>query len=128
MENNGAEILLAERREKAQDRNSTQDIRQYRGIYRTRLVLRILSFATCIAIKVVLIDSIRSYNKTKNVTNPFRNGSGRFPVWPEYLKLYPSYMLLGAALVAGVFSLLLIIASFHKSVRGILRKIGVEHC
>ena len=119
MENNAAEVLLAERRHN-QQRDSAPDIRQYRGVYRTRLVLRILSLATCIAIDVVLIDSIRSYLKAKHVTNPFRDGSGRFPVWPESLKLYPTYLLVGAATVAGVFSLLLIVASFHKIVGGVL--------
>lgn len=126
MENNAAEILLSERRD-VQQRESVPDIRQYRGVYRTRLTLRILSLATCIAIKVVLIDSIRTYKKTKHVTNPFRSGSGSFPVWPEGLKLWPTYILLGAALVAGVFSLLLIVASFHKSVRENVRLILVVH-
>lgn len=121
MENNAAEILLVERRQAAQERNANGDIRQYRGIYRTRLVLRILSFATCIAIEVLLANSIRLYMNTKHVRNPFRDGSGTYPVWPENLKLFPSYALLGAALVAGLFSLLLIIASFHKSV-GDVRK------
>lgn len=119
MENNAADILLTERRQKTQAQNTTQDIRQYRGVYRTRLVLRILSLATCISIIAVLIDSIRSYHRTKHVTNPYRNGSGAFPVWPDTLKMYPSYMLLGAALAAGLFSLILIIGSFHKSVGGL---------
>ncbi|KAF2024001.1 hypothetical protein EK21DRAFT_118199 [Setomelanomma holmii] len=117
MENNAAEILLSERRQEAQALNSAPDIEQYRGLYRTRLVLRVLSFATCVAIIAVLIDSVRTYSKTKHVTNPFRNGSGQFPVWPDTLKLYPSYMLLGAGLVAGVVSLFLIVASFNKNVR-----------
>jgi uncharacterized BrkB/YihY/UPF0761 family membrane protein len=116
MENNAAEIMLAERRQEAQERNSPGDIRQHRGFYRTRLVLRILSFATCVAILAVLIQAIKSYNQTKHVTNPFRDGSGTFPVWPRALKLYPSYILLGAAFVAGLFSLLLVVASFHKDV------------
>jgi hypothetical protein len=118
MENNAAEILLAEHRQDAQELNANLDIREYRSVYWTRLILRILSFATCVAIAYVLIASIHSYQQTKDVRNPFRNGSGTFPVWgPEGLKLYPTYVLLGAALVAGTFSLLLILASFHKNVR-----------
>jgi hypothetical protein len=38
-------------------------------------------------------------------------------VWPEVLKLYPSYVLLGAALAAGLTNLVLVLASFIKSVR-----------
>jgi hypothetical protein len=121
MENNAAEIMLAERRQEAQERNSPGDIRQYRGFYLTRLVLRILSLATCVAIIAVLIQAIRAYNQTKYATNPFRDGSGTFHVWPQSLKLYPSYILLGAAFVAGLFSLLLVVASFHKNVSRSLR-------
>ena len=126
MENNVGEVLLADRYE-TQQRDSAPEIQQHRGVYRTRLTLRILSLATCIAISVVLIDSIRSYKKTKHVTNPFRNGSGRFRVWPEGLKLYPTYLLIGAATIAGVFSLLLVIASFYKTVGDVIEYWDVEY-
>lgn len=123
MENNAGEILLADhyktQQRDAVPEDAAPEIGQHRGVYRTRLTLRVLSLAICIAINVVLIDSIRSYKKTKHFTNPFRNGSGRFPVWPEGLKLYPTYLLIGAATVAGVISLLLVIASFHKTVGGV---------
>jgi uncharacterized BrkB/YihY/UPF0761 family membrane protein len=122
MENNAAEILLVERRQDAQERNSTGDIRQYRGVYRTRLIIRILSLATCFAIIGLLGNAIRLYLKTKNVRTPFRDGSGTFPVWSEGLRLYPTYMLLGAALVAGLFSMLLIGASLFKNVCDAARK------
>jgi hypothetical protein len=116
MENNAAEIILTERRN--EQRKSAPDVREYRGVYWARLVLRILSLLTCGLISFSLIDAIRNYQRTKHVRNPFREGSGSFPVWPEQegLKLYPTYVLLGAAVVAGVFSLFLIIASFTKSV------------
>ncbi|KAF2128744.1 hypothetical protein P153DRAFT_367100 [Dothidotthia symphoricarpi CBS 119687] len=116
MENNAAEVLLADRRQ-TQERSSAPDLRQYRGFHWTRLVLRVLSLSTCAAISVVLIDAIYTYNKTKHVRNPYRGGSGTFPVWPKDLKLYPTYILLGAAAFAGVFSLLLVVASFTKKVR-----------
>jgi hypothetical protein len=80
IEDNANKILLHKRRQNDQERDSTLDIQKYRGIYRTHLTLRILLSITCIAIIVVLTDSIRSYNKTKHVTNPFRNRSRRFPV------------------------------------------------
>lgn len=119
MENNAAEVLLAERRH-ARQRDSALDIRQYRGFYRSRLILRMLSLATCIAIIVVLVDSIRSYKRTEHVTNPFRAGSGSFPVWPEGLKLYPTFLLLAAAIFAGIVSFLLVLASFLKGVSEVL--------
>ncbi|KAH6509891.1 hypothetical protein HBI56_129380 [Parastagonospora nodorum] len=117
MENNAAEILLVDRRQQAQERNASGDIREYRAVYLTRLVLRILSLATCAAIVILLAQTIRSYSQTKHATNPYRDGSGTFPVWPDVLKLYPSYALLAAALLAGIFSLVLVVASFHKNVR-----------
>jgi uncharacterized BrkB/YihY/UPF0761 family membrane protein len=116
MENNAAEILLVNRRQEAQERNSNGDLRQHRSIYRTRLILRILSLATCVTIVGLIAHSIQLYIKTKHVRNTFRDGSGTFPVWPEEVKLYPSYLLSGAAFAAGMFSLLLIVASFHKNV------------
>lgn len=116
MENNAAEIILAERRN--EKRTSAPELREYRPVYWLRLVLRMLSFLTCALISFSLIEAIRNYGRTKHVRNPFREGSGSFPVWPaqEALKLYPTYVLLGAAIVAGAFSLLLIIASFTKVV------------
>lgn len=119
MENNATEDVLADRR-RAQQRAAAPDLRQYRGVYWTRLTLRVLSMLTCVVIASVLFTAIREYNETKHVRNPYRSGSGTFPVWPSGLKLYPTYTLLGAALVAGVFSLLLVAASFFKNVSRIL--------
>ncbi|OAL44853.1 hypothetical protein IQ07DRAFT_684690 [Pyrenochaeta sp. DS3sAY3a] len=116
LDDNDAETLLAESRG-MKPRESVPEIRQYRSVYQTRLVLRVLSLAACVAILVVLFDSLRLYRKTRNVTNPFRAGSGSFPVWPEGLKLYPTHLLVGAAFVAGVFSFVLLLASFNQKVR-----------
>lgn len=115
LDDNDAEILLAESRG-IKPRESPPQIRQYRSVYQTRLVLRVLSLATCVAILVVLFDTVRRYKNTKNVTNPFRAGSGSFPVWPDGLKLYPTYFLAGAAFVAGIFSFVLVLASFNQKV------------
>lgn len=116
MENNAAEIVLAERRN--EKRRSAPELREHRSFYWLRLVLRILSLLTCALICFSLIDAIRNFRKTKHVRNPFHEGSGSMPVWPEKegLKLYPTYVLLGAAVVAGSFSLVLVIASFTKAV------------
>ena len=115
MEYNGAEVLLQQRRAEAKNRLSP-DIRRSRGVYVTRLILRYLSLFTSFTIIAVLVDAIRSYKKTQHVTNPYKNGNGRFPVWPETLKLAPTYALLGVAVVAGATSLILCIASFSSAV------------
>lgn len=115
MEDNGAEVLLAERRHAVQ-RARGPELRRSRGTYVTRLILRYISAITSIAIIGVLADAIRSYKKTQHVTNPYRDGHGRFPVWPEGLKLRPTWMLLGVAVVAAITSTLLCIASFSSAV------------
>ena len=116
MENNAAEILLSEHRN--EKRKSAAELREHRGVYLTRLFLRVCSLLTCALILFSLIDALRNHRRTKDVRNSFHEGSGSFPVWPEKegLKLYPTYILLGAATVAGVLSIVLIVASFTKSV------------
>lgn len=116
MENNAAEIILTERRN--EKRKSAPELHEYRPIYWTRFVLRILSLLTCVLICLSLIKAISAFRKTEHVRNPFHDGSGSLPVWPEQegLKLYPTYVLLSAAIAAGAFSLILVVASFTKSV------------
>ncbi|KAH8723552.1 hypothetical protein GQ44DRAFT_656429 [Phaeosphaeriaceae sp. PMI808] len=120
MEHNDTEMLLTEHRQaaqKTQERTSTPNTRQYRFFYQTHVILHMLSFVVCVVITSVLADSFRSYNRTKNARNPFHDGSGSFPVWPENLRLRPTLLLLGAALIAGMLSFLLVVASFNKSMR-----------
>lgn len=116
MENNAAEIILAERRN--EKRQSPPEIRDYRLVSWVRLILRITSMLTCALIVMSLVDAVRKYQKTKHVRNAFQEGSGSFSVWPEQegLKMYPSYILLGAAIVAGVFSFVLVLAALTKAV------------
>ncbi|KAJ4983354.1 hypothetical protein SVAN01_11139 [Stagonosporopsis vannaccii] len=123
MENNAAEVILAERRN--EKRISAPELREHRPVYWLRLIIRILSLLTCSLICFSLIDAISSYRKTRAVRSPFREGTGSLPVWPERegLKLYPTYVLLGAAVVAGTISLVLVIASFTKLVRR-MTKVG----
>ncbi len=109
------EMDLVEQRH-ARQRESAPDIRQYRGVYMTRLIIRILVFLTSGAIIFVLVRSLQEYESTKNVTQPFRNSSGSQPVWPSNLTLYPTWIYLGAALFAAILSLLLILGSFFKAV------------
>jgi hypothetical protein len=120
MENHAAEIELTERRNEKlnEQRKSAPELREYRLVYWLRLILRILSVLTCVLIVFSLVDGIRDFQRTKHVRNQYQDGSGTFPVWPERegLKLYPTYVLLGAAVVAGGFSLVLVAASFTKAV------------
>lgn len=87
------------------------DIRSSRPVYVTRLTFRLLSTAMCAAIIGVLVDAIRTYQTTKNITNTWDSGKGRFEVWPKSLSLKGVYILLGAAVVGGAFSLLLSLGS-----------------
>jgi hypothetical protein len=116
MENNAAEIILAERRN--EKRQSAPEIRDYRVVSWVRLLLRIISMLTSALICMSLIDAIRSYRRTRHIRNTFREGSGSFPVWPEQegLKMYPTYIFLGAAVVAGVFNIVLVLAALTKAV------------
>jgi hypothetical protein len=127
MENHAAEIELTERRNKKlnEQRKSAPELREYRPVYWLRLILRILSVLTCALIVFSLVDGIRDFQRTRHVRNQYQDGSGTFPVWPERegLKLYPTYVLLGAAVVAGGFSLVLVAASFTKAIRR-MTKIG----
>lgn len=116
METHEGEIDLSKRRLAREQQNATPEFREYRGFYRTRLVLRCVSFLFCLAIIIALCDDLRWYLNTKNITESFKDGSGQFPVWPGDLKLWPTYILLAAAAVAGLISLVLILASVHKNV------------
>jgi hypothetical protein len=117
MENHAAEIKLAERRN--EQRLDAPELRQYRAVYWTRLVLRVLSLITCGLVLFGLLDATRTYERTKHLKNRFRESTGSFPVWPEVLKLYPSYVLVGTAVTAGLTNLVLVLACFVKSVRKI---------
>ncbi|KAF3034916.1 hypothetical protein E8E12_005984 [Didymella heteroderae] len=123
MENNAAEIILAERRN--EKRQSAPEIRDYRVVFWVRLILRIVSMLICALVCMSLIDAVRSYRRTRHVRNTFQDGSGSFPVWPEQegLKMYPTYIFLGAAIVAGVFNIVLVLAALTNAVRR-MTKVG----
>jgi hypothetical protein len=120
MEHHAAEIELAERRNEKlnEQRKSAPELREYRPVYWLRLILRVLSVLTCVLIIFSLVDGIRDFQRTRHVRNLYQDGSGTFSVWPERegLKLYPTYVLLSAAVIAGGFSLVLVAASFTKAV------------
>lgn len=128
MENNAATVILAERRN--EKRTSAPELREHRPVYWLRLIIRVLSLLTCALICFSLIDAIGSYRKTRTSRSPFREGSGSMPVWParEGLKLYPTYVLLGTAIVAGAISLVLVIASFTKVVGVSTTKCREQQC
>jgi hypothetical protein len=116
MENNAAEILLTERRN--EKRQSAPEIRDHRLVSWFRLILRIISLLTCALICMSLFDAIRNYRRTSHVRSTFQDGSGSFSVWPEQegLKMYPTYIFLGAAMAAGVFNVVLVLAALTKAV------------
>lgn len=116
MENNAAEIILTKRRNAK--RLSPPEIRDYRAVSWICLILRIVSILICALICMSLIDAIRSYWATRHVRNTFQEGSGSFPVWPEQegLKIYPTYIFLGAAIFAEIFNIVLVFAALTKAV------------
>lgn len=71
-----------------------------------------------IAIVGVLAAAVKGYQDTKDVREPFRDGSGDFTVWPAGLKLWPAKFLFGVALVAMWLGTLLLLGSFYKTVSG----------
>ncbi|KAF2686335.1 hypothetical protein K458DRAFT_299167 [Lentithecium fluviatile CBS 122367] len=97
------------------------DSKEYRGYYVTRLALRYLSVLISVAIVAVLLDAIRMYNRSKDRTDAFRNGTGTFRVWPSGLKIWPTMFLLGVAAAAGVLGVILCLASMNAKVRHMTR-------
>lgn len=79
-------------------------------VYRTRLVLRVLSLLLSFALVVVLGHAIAVYDSTKHDEV---NGE---PIWPTGLKMKPTILLLSAAAVATALSLTICIASFSEVV------------
>lgn len=115
MENYTGEIDLSKRRE-IREQSATPELRQHRGFYWTRLFLRCASLGLCIAIIVALCKDLRWFSDSKDVKKPFKDGSGEYPVWPEDLKVWPIYLLLASACIAGLVSLVMVVASFNKNV------------
>jgi len=119
MEGNYGEAIHHEKKRKA----PSASVHQSRGVYITRLILRILSTLTSLAIVGVLVSAIHTYTSTRHVTASFSDGQGRFNVWPTSLKMHPTYILLGAAAAAAGISLLLSLASVVGAVRH-MTKVG----
>ncbi|KAJ4293994.1 hypothetical protein N0V90_007683 [Kalmusia sp. IMI 367209] len=90
-----------------------------RGFYITRWVLRIVSGCVSVAIVAVLLDTLNTHKKTKDIKQTFRNGDGGgiMNVWPELMKMHPTILLLSGAATAAALSLLLSIASVNHKVR-----------
>ncbi|OBT76707.1 hypothetical protein VF21_03922 [Pseudogymnoascus sp. 05NY08] len=94
-----------------------------RPIYIARLCLRILSLVLSLGVVGLVVSVMVRHAQTKDLiaVNP-RTGL-KYRVWPLDTNFVPSNLLLGAAAIASIGSLGLVIASFTKSVRR-LTKIG----
>ena len=89
-----------------------------RPIYIARLCLRILSLVLSLGVVGLVASVMARHAETKDlvVVNP-RTGL-EYRVWPLNTNYVPSNLLLGAASIASIGSLGLVIASFTKSVSG----------
>ncbi|KAL5375184.1 hypothetical protein DPSP01_011390 [Paraphaeosphaeria sporulosa] len=89
-----------------------------RGFYVSRWALRVLSCCVSIAIVAVLLDTLNTHNKTRDIKQAFRNGDGGgiMNVWPELMKMQPTILLLSVAATAAALSLVLSVASVNHRV------------
>ncbi|KAF2681875.1 hypothetical protein K458DRAFT_433284 [Lentithecium fluviatile CBS 122367] len=88
-----------------------------RIISRIRLSLRLLSLFVSASILALLAHILSMYLKTKDewVTVEERYGTRR--VWPHWLKMKPTFMLMGVAATTTLFSLMLVFAMCSRKVR-----------
>lgn len=85
-------------------------------VYRTRLIVRILSFILSAALVVVLSHAVSVYYSSKDADAFDISLQLTLPVWPRDMKMNPTLLLLGAASVATLLSGIICIASFSKVV------------
>jgi hypothetical protein len=93
-----------------------------RAIYVIRLVLRILSLVSSVAILGVLLHVLIRYFKTRDLVDTERDTGIRLRVWPAGLKLWPTNLLLSAAAAATLLSFTLCMASFSKQIRRLTKR------
>ncbi|KAJ3543980.1 hypothetical protein NM208_g3291 [Fusarium decemcellulare] len=94
-----------------------RDSRLDRIIYRTRLVIRILSLLFSVSIVAVLGYAVVFYNRSKNEWIKDENTGFQSKVWASHLRVSPTLILLGAAATAALLNLILCVANFSKKVR-----------
>lgn len=87
-----------------------------RPIYVTRLCLRILSLLLSLGVVGLIASVMARHAQTKDVQITDPQTGLRYYVWPVKTIYIPSNLLLGAASIASIASLGLVIASFNKSV------------
>ena len=85
-------------------------------IYRTRLIVRILSFILSAALVVVLSHAVSVYYSSKDDDTFDASLQLTLPVWPREMKMRPTLLLLGAASAATLLSGIICVASFSKVV------------
>lgn len=82
-----------------------------------RLSLRILSALISVSIVALLAHVVSVYLKTKDNQVTVEETYGQRRVWPLWLRIRPTFVLLGVAVAATLFSLALLVAMFSRAVR-----------
>lgn len=88
-----------------------------RIISRIRLSLRLLSLCVSSTIVGVLAHFMSVYLGTKGDWVHVQERYGQRRVWPQWLKMRPTFLLLGVAATATLLSLVLLVAMFSRAVR-----------
>ena len=107
---------LGEARESFLNGNKSVKPRHERTVYITRLYLRLLSLLMSAVILGLLIHTLIQYYQTKNWRTMNEKTHMTSRIWPISFTLHPSYMMLGAATVATVLSIIVALASLSKAV------------
>jgi hypothetical protein len=87
-----------------------------RVISRIRLGLRYLSFMLSGSIVGIVAYTVWLYRKTEHGYELDRATGAEVRVWPTSLKTQPTYVLLGVSCAATLLNLIIIVASFNKTV------------
>ncbi|RYF48594.1 MAG: hypothetical protein EOO38_09750 [Cytophagaceae bacterium] len=87
-----------------------------RLISRIRLFLRYLSFILSGSIVGFVAYTVWLYRKTEHDYELDHATHAEVRVWPTTLKTQPTYMLLGVSCAATLLNLIIIVASFNKTV------------
>lgn len=87
-----------------------------RPIYIARLCLRVLSLVLSLGVVGLIASVMARHAQTKDIRVMNPQTGLEYRVWPLNTDYVPSNLLLGAASIASLGSLVLVIASFTKSV------------
>lgn len=100
----------------ANEKSSSDQPTYGRPIYIARLCLRILSLVLSLGVVGLVASVMVRHAQTKDLIAVNPQTGLKYRVWPLDTNFVPSNLLLGAASIASIGSLGLVIASFTKSV------------